>query len=144
METCICPSPSLTIFSFPPFFFLLVTSPVGKYRKGRGRGGCTALSASYTSKQNQPVRQETASCVSQPGLPLIRLSHCRAPLGSVLLPHSSAEVEDFVCSALPLAQGERRERRNSPCAGPLPAIARYSHEADLNVPRPGVSSSFKN
>lgn len=124
MESCICPSLSLTIFSFPPppFFFQVVTSPVGIYRKDRGRGGCTALTVSYTSRQNQQVRQEISSCTSQPELPLISLSHCRAPWSGVLLAHGSAKMWD-VCSALPPARGDRKEQRNNLCAGPLPTTA---------------------
>lgn len=130
-ESCIYPSPSFTLFS-------LVTLAVGNVKNGRGRGGCAAHSAPYRSKQNQAERQEIASCILQPGLPLLSLSHRRAALTAVSLPHCSAEASGFICSAL------LQEKRSKPGAGPLPASAHCSHRTDPDVPSWATSSSFQN
>lgn len=120
--SCIWPSFSqyflfLLFFFFPP---LLVTSPVGKRSEGRGRGGRTALSASYPSKRNQPVRQEMASCILQPGLTLISLSHCRAPFWCASVPQLSRDTRLHLLSP---ATGTGREKgaEEQPLCWPFPS-----------------------
>lgn len=100
IESCIYPSPSFTLFS-------LVTLAVGNVKNGRGRGGRTALSAPYSRNQSQAVRQEAASCMSQPGLPLLSLSHGRPAFSAVSQPHCSAGISGWTCWALLQEQRSR-------------------------------------